>query len=133
MNDLDQQISKAHTAAEQTELQARQLEARICAIPGASRYLPVRRYGSPVDPKQVGRNVTLRSLIDRHDPQLAAFLGIATGAHLREQEAAAQREAMAARMAAQTEALRSRNAAQRQVREERLRSGRNPSSGLRMI
>lgn len=133
MNNTDALIEKAHATAEQTELQARQLEARICAIPGAARYLPVRRYGSPVDPKSVARNVTLRSLIDRHDPQLAAFLGIATGAHLREQEAAAQREAMAARMAAQTEALRGRNAAQRQQREQAFRAGVQPLTGRRMV
>lgn len=133
MNNTDALIEKAHATAEQTELQARQLEARICAIPGAARYLPVRRYGSEVDPKSIARNVTLRSLIDRHDPQLAAFLGVATGAHLREQEAAAQREAMAQRMQQQTAALRERNAAQRQQREQRLRAGLNPSSGKRMI
>jgi hypothetical protein len=46
MNDLDTAISKAHSAAEDTENQSRQLEARICKIPGAARYLPSRRYGS---------------------------------------------------------------------------------------
>lgn len=133
MNNTDALIEKAHATAEQTELQARQLEARICAIPGAARYLPVRRYGSPVDPKSVQKNVTLRSLIDRHDPQLAAFLGVATGAHLREQEAAAQREAMAQRMQQQTAALRERNAAQRQHREQAFRAGTSPLTGRRLI
>lgn len=120
MHDLDAEISKAHTVAEETENQARQLEARICRIPGAARYLPVRRYGSPVDPKMIGRNVTLSSLIARHDPQLASFLGCATGEHRRAEEEAAVRAMQAERLRMMTEQVRQRNqaASERRYRQQ---------------
>lgn len=99
MDALDKEISQAHTAAEEAENQARQLEARIARIPGAARLLPLRRYGAPVDAAEVQRNLTLSSLIARHDHELAAYLGCASGERRR-------REEEAAAAALQAEALR---------------------------
>ncbi len=45
MIDLDSQIADAHRQAEETEAQARLIEARIIKIPGADRMLPPRRCG----------------------------------------------------------------------------------------
>ena len=94
MMDLDSQIADAHRQAEETESQARLIEARICKIAGADRLLPPRRYGAPVDNAAIGRNLTLRGLIGRKDPQLAAFLGIPYGASAAEAQAQADREAV---------------------------------------
>ena len=109
--DLDAQISKAHSAAEDTENQSRQLEARICKIPGAARYLPSRRYGAAVSASDIAKNLTLVSLLQRHDHQLATYLGIGSDYHQKEAAAAAARQASAEALQAQTEQLRQRNQA----------------------
>ena len=96
MMDIDSQIADAHRQAEENEAQARLIEARICKIPGADRMLPQRRYGAPVDNAAIGRNLTLRGLIGRKDPQLAAYLGIPYGASAAEEQARQDREAACA-------------------------------------
>jgi hypothetical protein len=111
MTDLDSMIAKAHGAAEATENQARQLEARICKIPGAARLLPVRRYGADLNPADIRKNLTLSSLIARHDHQLAAYLGVATGEHRRSEEEQQARILQAERMRLQTEQARAQNQA----------------------
>lgn len=131
MMDLDAQIEKAHRGAEEAEATARQLEERICRIPGAARCLPRRQYGAPVDPAAIRQNLTLAGLIARHDAPLAAFLGVATGAHLREAEAAAARAAAADRMREATEATRARNHAAAMHRERAALAGINPVTGRR--
>ena len=131
MTDLDAQISKAHSAAEDTENQSRQLEARICKIPGAARYLPSRRYGAAVSASDIAKNLTLVSLLQRHDHQLAAFLGCA-GDHHRKQEAAAEARKMQVQaMEMQTARLREVNAASARYREQQNQAGRNPLNGRR--
>ena len=109
MNDLDSQIDQQHRQVEEVENQARQVEARICRIQGAARYLPSRRYGSAVDGNEIRKNLTLASLIARHDAPLAAFLGVASGEHRRRDEEAAARAMAAQAMQMQTEQLRQRN------------------------
>jgi len=125
MTDINFEIEKAHSAAEATEDQARQLEARIAAIPGAARLIPLRQYGRPVDGQAIARNLTLRSMVERHDPALAAYLGFGSDVHRREAEQAAERQAVVERMAAQTEALRQQNAAAQLQRERAALAGFN--------
>ena len=127
---IDQQIDLAHAEVERIESEARQIEARIIAAGGIP---PKRPYGKPVSSADVGRNLTLKSVLQRRDPALAAFLGVGSDLHRREQEAATQREAMAQRMQQQTEALRGRNAAQRMQREQAFRSGVQPLTNRRMV
>jgi hypothetical protein len=131
MNDLDTAISKAHSAAEDTENQSRQLEARICKIPGAARYLPSRRYGAAVSASDIAKNLTLVSLLQRHDHQLAAYLGCAGDHHRREQEAIEARKMAAESMEMQTARLREVNAASARYREQQNLAGRNPMTGRR--
>ena len=131
MTDLDAQISKAHSAAEDTENQSRQLEARICKIPGAARYLPSRRYGAAVSASDIAKNLTLVGLLQRHDHQLAAFLGCAGDHHRHEQEAIEARRMAAESMAMQTDRLREVNAASAKHREQRNLAGINPLTGRR--
>lgn len=133
MNDINHEIDKAHSAAEAAEDQARQVEARIAAIPGAARLIPMRQYGRPVDGKAVARNLTLRSMVERHDPALASYLGFGSDIHRREAAEAAERQAMVERMSAQTEALRQRNAAAQQQRERAAIAGVNPYTGTRFF
>jgi hypothetical protein len=125
MNDINHLIDKAHSAAEAAEDQARQIEARIAAIPGAARLIPLRQYGKPVDGKTVGQNLTLRSMVERHDPALAAYLGFGSDVHRREAAEAAERHAIAERMAAQTAALREQNQAAQLQRERAALAGYN--------
>lgn len=123
MDALDKEISRAHTAAEEAENQARQLEARIARIPGAARLIPLRRYGAPVDPAEVKRNITLASLIARHDHELAAYLGCASGEHRRREEEAAAAALQAEALRMQTEQIKARNEA---AAAERYRQQLNP-------
>ncbi len=46
--------------------------------------MPSRQYGKPINPENFG--LTLRSIIERNEPQLAAFLAIFIGYHKRKQQ-----------------------------------------------
>lgn len=123
MTDLDVTIEKAHSAAEETENQARQVEARICCIAGADRLLPRRGYGQPVSSDDIARNLTLRGLIARNDPQLASYLGVSTDYHRQQEQAKAARAASSQALTAETERLRQVNAASSRYREQQQLAG----------
>jgi hypothetical protein len=128
VTDLDAQISKAHSAAEATEQQARQIEARIIKAGGTP---PLRQYGSAVSADAIRKNLTLVSVLNRHDPELASYLGVQTGNYRR---AAEEREARVLRGKAlemETARLREVNAASSRYREQQNRAGRNPMTGRR--
>jgi len=129
--DLDSQIDAQHRQVEEAENQARQIEARIARIPGAARLLPTRRYGAHVSPEAIGKNLTLVSLLARHDPALAAFLGCSSGEHRRREEEAAARKVAADAMAAKTAELRAQNHAAAVHRERSALAGVSPLTGRR--
>ena len=52
---IDEAITASCQNASQVEAQARQLEARISKIDSASRHLPHRNYGQPVDLAKSGQ------------------------------------------------------------------------------
>jgi hypothetical protein len=131
MMDLDSQIADAHRQAEETEAQARLIEARIIKIPGADRMLPSRRYGAPVDAAAIGRNLTLRGLIGRKDPALAAYLGIPYGPSAAEEQARLDREAQVERMRQATIDTALRNHETRRHLERSQLAGLNPLTGRR--
>ena len=60
---IDEVINASYQSASQVETMARHLEARISKIDGASRHLPHRNYGQPVDLGKIRSNLTLTSLI----------------------------------------------------------------------
>jgi hypothetical protein len=129
MDSLDAQIAKAHSAAEATEHQARQLEARILKT-GAQ--LPKRQYGSPVSPEALKQNLTARSLICKRDPALASYLGLQDGSYRREAEEREAAALQAQALAMQTERLRQQN---RQAAANRYRqqlAGVNSVNGRRL-
>jgi hypothetical protein len=104
--DLDQQIAKAHQAAEDAERQALQVEGRMRA---AGITPPARRYGQPVG--GVVGNLTITAQLQRRDPGLAALLGVPGDLARREAEAQAVRELEAERLRLMTEQSRQANQA----------------------
>jgi hypothetical protein len=105
---LDYQIDAAHHEAERIENEALAIEARIIAAGGVP---PVRRYGKPVSREAVGQNLTTTGLLQRRDPALAAYLGIGSDYHLKQQQAAEARRLQVESMQAKTEQLRKQNEA----------------------
>jgi len=125
---LDQQIDAAHSEAERIEADALQLEARIIKAGGTP---PTRQYGRPIDPAAIKQNLTLVSVLNRRDPQLASYLGIQSGAYRREAEERATREMQAQSLAMKTEQARAQNQAAAAQRYQQQLAGINPNTGRR--
>ena len=125
---LDQQIEAAHAEAERIESEALQLEARIIRAGGVP---PRRQYGKPVSTEAIRQNLTLCGLINAKDPALASFIGIQTGAHIRQQTEREERQAVAARMAELTAQARQQNQAAQLHRERCNLAGINYLNGQR--
>ena len=131
MATLEQRIEAAATDIEAVELEAAQIECRICQIAGADRLLPQRQYGKPVSAASINANLTLSALINRGDPKLAAFLGIQNGQAQAAEAAAEARKAAGERMAAATAELQQRNQQAAAIRQQAAISGINPLTGRR--
>jgi hypothetical protein len=125
---LDQQIDAAFANAEKVENEARQIEARIIKAGGVP---PKRQYGKPVNGEEVSKNLTLSGTLQRRDPALAAFLGVGSDYHRKQQEAIEARRLRAAAITMETERLRQVNAASSRYREQANLAGINPLSGRR--
>ena len=132
MTELNSAIDRRHHEVEAIETDARALEARILQIPGTSRFIPVRQYGKPVDPAEIAKNLTLRSLIAQHDPALASYLGIPSGQHRLDAEAAELLQAQQDSLRQETERLARINAAARYRREQASMQGLNVYTGRRL-
>ena len=113
---LDQAIDAAHHEAQRIENEALAIEARILKA-GATP--PTRPYGKPVSGAEVGRNLTTTGLLQRRDPALAAYLGIGSDYHLKQQQAAEARRLQVESMQAKTEQLRKQNEAAAEARFRR--------------
>jgi hypothetical protein len=105
---LDHQIDAAHHEAQRIENEALAIEARIIKAGGVP---PTRRYGKPVSGEAVSKNLTLTGALQRRDPALAAYLGIGSDYHLKQQQAAEARRLQVESMQAKTEQLRKQNEA----------------------
>ena len=127
MSNLDDVLKGSFIEQEQQETKSKQIEDRIKSYDGASALLPSRQYGKPVNPEKFG--LTLRSIIERNDPQLAAFLGISTGYHKRKEEEELALEEMKKNMLAKTEELRQKNMSQKEFRERNVLRGLRPDGG----
>jgi len=125
---IDQQIDAAHAEAERIENEALQTEARIVKAGGIP---PTRPYGRPVSGEAVSQNLTLKSLLQRRDPALAAFLGCGSDLQRREAEERATRELQAERIRLQTEQARQQNQAAQHRRENAALNGFNLNTGRR--
>ena len=113
---LDYQIDAAHHEAQRIENEALAIEARILKA-GATPH--TRPYGKPVSGAEVGRNLTTTGLLQRRDPALAAYLGIGSDYHLKQQQAAEARRLQVESMQAKTEELRKQNEAAAEARFRR--------------
>ena len=131
MPDLEQQIAEANSDLEATEQKAKQLEARLRGIPGMERLMPSRTYGQPVDVDALKSNLTVRSLINSYDEQLASFLGVNSGAAKAAQERHEAQEQAAEAMRIRTEQLAAENAEAAYRREQFSRLGINPNTRRR--
>ena len=127
MSNLDDVLKGAFIEQEQQETKSKQIEDRIKSYEGAGALLPKRQYGKPINPENFG--LTLRSIIERNDPNLAAFLGISTGYHKRKEEEEAALEEMKRNMAEKTEILRQQNMSQKEFRERNVLRGLRPDGG----
>ena len=105
---LDYQIDAAHHEAQRIENEALAIEARILKA-GATP--PTRPYGKPVSREAISRNLTTTGLLQRRDPALAAYLGIGSDYHQKQQQAAEARRLQVESMQAKTEQLRKQNEA----------------------
>ncbi len=127
MSNLDDVLKGSFIEQEQQETKSKQIEDRIKSYEGAGALLPSRQYGKPVNPEKFG--LTLRSIIERNDPQLAAFLGISTGYHKRKEEEELALEEMKKNMLAKTEELRQKNMSQKEFRERNVLRGLRADGG----
>ena len=118
MSVFEQELHDAFNESEKIESTAREVEARIKSIEGASALLPKRPYGTPVNGASMG--LTLKHLINAKDRQLAAYLNIADGTFKRMEEAETARQEQIARMKEKTEELAYKNQMKRQQREKDL-------------
>ena len=115
---LNDVLGNAFYAQEQEEAKSRQIEDLIKSYKGASALLPPRQYGKPLNPDKVG--ITLRSIIEKNNPQLAAFLGISTGYHRRKEEEELSRKEAIERMRQKTKELQEKNENNKLRRERNL-------------
>ena len=118
MTNLDDVLGNAFYAQEQEEAKSRQIEDLIKSYRGASALLPPRQYGKPLNPEKFG--ITLRSIIEKNNPQLAAFLGISTGYHRRKEEEELSRKEAIERMRQKTKELQEKNEANKLRRERNI-------------
>ena len=131
MATLEQRIEAAATDIEAVEIEAAQIECRICQIAGADRLLPRRQYGKPVSAASINANLTLSAIINASDSKLAAFLGIQNGQAQAQAAADAKRMAAAERMATATAELQQRNQQAAAIRQQAAIAGINPLTGRR--
>jgi len=133
MESLATRIESAFDAAEAVELEAAQIECRICQIAGADRLLPRRQYGKPISAASINANLTLSALINRSDPKLAAYLGIQNGQAQAQAVAAEARMAAAERLQAQTIELQQKNQQAAAIRQQAALHGFSLTTGRRYI
>ncbi len=132
MFDLNKEVAEAHQNVTHAETQARAIETRIKKIDGAAELLPPRGYGRPFDTAALAKSLTLRSLLAKHDPELASYLGVPSDAHIREEEDQEARALRVKSLEAQTERLRRQNAARRHHVEQSFARGVQPYSNRRL-
>ena len=129
LSDFDLQVKNKFNQQEKQEDYQLDIEKRIKKIPGAADLIPARKYGQVIDANSFG--ITLKSLIDREDPQLAAFLGFATDRHRKEAEQAESRKEVITRMNELTEELRAKNQQSKKIIEQEIATGINSLTGRR--
>ena len=119
MTDIQSKFKEAQASITSAETEARAIESELNTIPGVKGRLPNRQYGTAVNTAALAKNITVTALINRHRPDIAAYLGLQDGGNVRREEEREAQKLRAETLRMKTEQLAARNAAARQQREQR--------------
>ena len=119
MTDIQSKFKEAQASITSIETEARAIESELNAIPGVKGRLPNRQYGTAVNTAVLAQNMTVKALINRHRPDIAAYLGLQDGSDVRQEEEREAQKLRAEALKMQTERLAAQNQQARQDREAR--------------
>ena len=119
MTDIQSKFKEAQASITSIETEARAIESELNTIPGVKGRLPNRQYGTAVNTAALAKNITVTALINRHRPDIAAYLVLQDGGNVRREEEREAQKLRAETLWMKTEQLAARNAAARQQREQR--------------
>ena len=119
MTDIQTKFKEAQASITSVETEARAIESELNAIPGVKGRLPNRQYGTAVNTAALAQNMTVKALINRHRPDIAAYLGLQDGSDVRQEEEREAQKLRAEALKMQTERLAAQNQQARQDREAR--------------
>ena len=120
MTDIQSKFKEAQASITSVETEARAIESELNTIPGVKGRLPNRQYGTAVNTAALAQNMTVKALINRHRPDIAAYLGLQDGSDVRQEEEREAQKLRAEALKMQTERLAAQNQQARQDREVRL-------------
>ena len=119
MTDIQTKFKEAQASITSVETEARAIESELNAIPGVKGRLPNRQYGTAVNTAVLAQNMTVKALINRHRPDITAYLGLQDGSDVRQEEEREAQKLRAEALKMQTERLAAQNQQARQDREAR--------------
>ena len=119
MMDIQTKFKEAQASITSVETEARAIESELNAIPGVKGRLPNRQYGTALNTADLAKNITVTALINRHRPDISAYLGLQDGVNVRREEEREAQKLRAEALRMQTEALRTKNQAAAQERQHR--------------
>ena len=129
MKDIQTKFKEAQARITSVETEARAIESELNAIPGVKGRLPNRQYGTALNTAALAQNMTVTALINRHRPDIAAYLGLQDGVNVRREEEREARAMAAKALQMRTERLREANERAAKTRERQFISGINPVTG----
>ena len=129
MKDIQTKFKEAQARITSVETEARAIESELNAIPGVKGRLPNRQYGTALNTAALAQNITVTALINRHRPDIAAYLGLQDGVNVRREEEREARAMAAKALQMRTERLREANERAAKTREQQFISGINPMTG----
>ena len=119
MTDIQSKFKEAQASITSVETEARAIESELNTIPVVKGRLPNRQYGTALNTAALAQNITVTALINRHRPDIAAYLGLQDGVNVRREEEREAQKLRAEALRMQTEALRTKNQAAAQERQHR--------------
>ena len=129
MKDIQTKFKEAQARITSVETEARAIESELNAIPGVKGRLPNRQYGTALNTAALAQNITVTALINRHRPDIAAYLGLQDGVNVRREEEREARAMAAKALQIRTERLKEANERAARLREQQFISGINPITG----
>ena len=125
-NILNSVIAAAYVQAAETEITARQIEARIIAAGGMTL---LRQYGKPIEVEAIKQNLALVTQLNKRDPKLATYLGVQTSCQQQLELEQAQCKLLEQALRAATAELKERNDAAASNRYQHQLTSTNPITG----